>query len=129
LLGGFITSISGASDYFDRGFITYSNEAKIELLGVSAQAIETFGAVSDVVAREMAEGALKHSRANVSISITGIAGPTGGTPHKPVGTVYIACAIPEGVKVKHFKFDGNREEIRRQSVEAALVLLWEEIQT
>jgi nicotinamide-nucleotide amidase len=129
LLGGFITSIPGASEYFDRGFITYSNEAKTELLDVPPEDIATFGAVSDVVAKKMAEGALKRSQAHVSVSITGIAGPTGGTSHKPVGTVYIACATPKGTRVEHFKFEGGREEIRRKSVEAALVLLWEETQT
>lgn len=128
LLAGRITSVSGASEYFDRGFITYSNESKVEILGVSPDSINTHGAVSETVALEMAEGALKRSGTDVSISITGIAGPTGGSPEKPVGTVYIACATPEGSVVEHHIFNGSREEIRNRSVESGLRLLWRTIQ-
>jgi nicotinamide-nucleotide amidase len=128
LLAGRITKVPGASEYFDRGFITYSNESKIELLGVSPVNIEKLGAVSDVVALEMAEGAIRASAANVAISITGIAGPTGGSREKPVGTVYIACVTPEGTVVERYNFTGSREEIRNQSVDAALALLWKKIQ-
>lgn len=128
LLAGKITDIPGASDYFDRGFITYSNESKIELLGVSATNIEKFGAVSDVVALEMAEGAIRASRADVALSITGIAGPTGGSPEKPVGTVYIACITPKGAVVERYNFGGSREEIRNRSVDSALMLLWKRMQ-
>ncbi|MGC8720922.1 MAG: CinA family protein, partial [Thermodesulforhabdaceae bacterium] len=109
-------------------FITFSNESKIELLGVSPANIEKLGAVSDVVALEMAEGAIRASAANVAISITGIAGPTGGSREKPVGTVYIACVTPEGTVVERYNFTGSREEIRNQSVDAALALLWKKIQ-
>ncbi|MCX7822754.1 MAG: CinA family protein [Syntrophobacterales bacterium] len=128
LLAGRITAVPGASEYFDRGFITYSNESKIEILGVSSESIKTYGAVSDIVAREMAEGALKRSNAEVSISITGIAGPTGGSLEKPVGTVYIACATFKNSVVERYNFTGSREDIRNKAVEAGLELLWRKIQ-
>lgn len=129
LFSSMITSVPGASEYFDRGFVTYSNESKVEILGVSREAIETYGAVSDVVAKEMAEGALRRSTAHVSIGITGIAGPTGGSPEKPVGTVYIACSISgKDCVVRRYNFKGSREDIRNASVKAGLELLCLRIQ-
>ncbi|MBN1684835.1 MAG: CinA family protein [Gammaproteobacteria bacterium] len=121
MVGEIMTSISGASMWFDCGFITYSNESKIKLLKISRQSIQQFGAVSEQVAREMAEGALKHSLAQISLAITGIAGPAGGTKEKPVGTVWFAWAG------KNFKtrsicqhFTGDREQIRTLATEFSL---------
>jgi len=121
-----ITSVAGSSAWFDRGFVTYSNDAKIEMLDVSAETLEKFGAVSEETASEMALGALKHSKAQIAISITGIAGPDGGTPEKPVGTVCFVWAgtnIPVTIKTK--KIGGNRQQIRHLSVETALTELLE----
>ena len=111
-----ITSVAGSSAWFDRGFVTYSNLAKIEMLEVSSQTLEKFGAVSEQTAREMSQGALKNSHANIVGSITGIAGPDGGSIEKPVGTVCFAWGktdSPFTTTTKHFK--GNRDEIRQQS--------------
>jgi nicotinamide-nucleotide amidase len=116
-----LTDIPGCSAWFDRGFITYSNDAKETLLMVPSTTLSTQGAVSEETALAMADGALKNSRANVSLSITGLAGPTGGSKHKPVGTVWIACAgagLP--TQAKHYFFQGNRQAIRHQSVFMAL---------
>jgi nicotinamide-nucleotide amidase len=116
-----VTSVSGSSDWFERGFVTYSNDAKREMLGVRAETLDRFGAVSEETAREMALGALAASRAQLAVAITGVAGPTGGTPAKPVGMVCLAWASQEGAVdavTKHFS--GDREEVRRQSVICAL---------
>ena len=111
-----ITSVAGCSAWFDRGFVTYSNQAKIDMLGVSTQTLETFGAVSEETAREMAFGALKHSQAHIAGSITGIAGPDGGTADKPVGTVCFAWAeINQPTITLTKNFDGNRKKIRQQA--------------
>jgi len=116
-----ITSISGSSHWFDRGFVTYSNDAKQEMLGVSSQSLVLFGAVSEPVALEMAQGALLHSRADCSIAITGVAGPTGGTVEKPVGTVWTAWADRYGsVRAQQGFFEGDRETIRLQAAIMAL---------
>ena len=116
-----ITSVPGSSDWFDRGFVTYSNEAKRELLGVRASTLSRHGAVSEETAREMASGALARSRAQIAIAVTGIAGPAGGTPEKPVGTVCFAWARENGVMRSAVRrFGGGRERVRRQSVAAAL---------
>jgi len=116
-----VTSVAGSSEWFERGFVTYSNEAKKELLGVRARTLSSHGAVSEETAREMASGALARSRAQVAIAVTGVAGPGGGTRSKPVGTVCLAWSrkkrTPESV-VRHFR--GSREAIRRQSVAFAL---------
>ncbi len=112
----FVTAIAGSSAWFDRGFVAYSNQAKIEMLGVSSQTLERFGAVSEQTATEMALGALKNSQAQISGSITGIAGPDGGTEDKPVGTVFFAWTgldIPPTTMA--FTFKGNRQEIRQQA--------------
>jgi nicotinamide-nucleotide amidase len=111
-----VTSIAGSSTWFDRGFVTYSNQAKIEMLGVSSKTLETYGAVSEQIANEMAVGALKSSQAQLTGSITGIAGPEGGTAEKPVGTVCFAWAEankPTFTSTKYFQ--GNRQEIRQQA--------------
>ena len=116
-----ITNISGSSAWFDRGFVTYSNEAKQELVGVNSDTLIAHGAVSRQVAMEMALGGVKHSQANIAVSVTGIAGPDGGTPGKPVGTVWIGWASQhKTVKAEHFQFEGDRYEVRLASVEQAL---------
>jgi nicotinamide-nucleotide amidase len=116
-----ITAISGSSEWFDRGFVTYSDAAKQEMLGVSPDTLARFGAVSEQTAREMAEGALARSRADVAVSITGIAGPTGGSAAKPVGTVCFAWALADrNVRTTTRHFDGDRIEVRRESVLFAL---------
>ena len=116
-----ITRISGSAKYFDRGFVTYSNTAKREMLAVSAQALKRFGAVSEQVAREMATGALKKCTADIAVSVTGIAGPTGAAPGKPVGTVWFAWAARGGpVQSRQFLFKGGRVAVRTQTVGVAL---------
>ena len=117
LLAKNITDESGSSSWFDCGFITYSNESKIRMLGVNKESIEEFGAVSREVAQEMAIGVQKNSRAVFSISITGIAGPNGGSPEKPVGTVHICFAFKENI-LKDYKLElsGERSSIREQTV-------------
>jgi nicotinamide-nucleotide amidase len=116
-----VTMCKGSSSHFERGFVTYSNLSKTEMLGVSEETLETFGAVSEETAREMATGALQHSNAQISAAITGIAGPDGATPGKPVGTVCFAWATIEGVvKSETRHFDGDREAVRLQSVVTAL---------
>lgn len=116
-----VTAVSGSSQWFDRGFVTYSNAAKQEMLGVSAALLAQFGAVSEPVAKAMAEGALQHSAATVSIAVTGIAGPAGGSSDKPVGTVCFAWAQigKETVTVTEH-FHGDRAAIRQQTIQFAL---------
>lgn len=119
-----VTSIAGSSEWFDRGFVTYSNAAKEDLLGVQPITLETFGAVSEQTAREMAEGALRFSQAEISLAITGIAGPSGGSVDKPVGMVWIACAALEQKTItKLFQFSGNRIEIREQAIICSLEMI------
>ena len=116
-----LTAIAGSSAWFERGFVTYSNAAKEEMLGVSAETLARHGAVSEQVAKEMARGALTHSHASIALAVTGVAGPTGGSAEKPVGTVCFAWAgagLAERAETRHFA--GDRESIRRQSVEYAL---------
>jgi len=118
-----ITDLSGSSAIFERGFVTYSNTAKQDMLGVSRSTLEAFGAVSEQVVAEMALGALKHSNADISLAISGIAGPGGGTPEKPVGTVCFGWAISQTQGKAHTDtayFDGDRDLIRQQAVEYAL---------
>jgi nicotinamide-nucleotide amidase len=125
LIGGLLTEIPGSSDVLDRGFIVYSNRAKSDLLGVPGDLIADQGAVSEAVARSMAEGAVENSNAHMAVSVTGVAGPGGGTKFKPVGLVHIAAAR-EGRSILHeaHRFgDIGRSEIRLASVEAALLLL------
>ena len=116
-----VTEISGSSGWFDRGFVTYANAAKVEMLGVQQGTLDEYGAVSERTVREMAEGALQHSHAHVAVAISGIAGPTGGTPEKPVGTVWFAWSLRNGgtnAQVHHLS--GTRAEVRVQSVHIAL---------
>jgi nicotinamide-nucleotide amidase len=116
-----VTAIAGSSAWFDRGFVTYSNAAKESMLGVAGATLAAHGAVSVEVAREMAAGALAHSQAQVAVSITGVAGPGGGTPAKPVGMVCIGWALAGGlVLARVHRFAGDRAEVRRQSVVSAL---------
>jgi nicotinamide-nucleotide amidase len=122
MLSAALTDIPGSSAFFDRGFVTYSNEAKMEMLGVPESTIFAHGAVSAETARAMAEGALRSSRATLAVSITGIAGPEGGSAEKPVGLVWFGYAYGPGKlsKTEHRLFSGNRAAIRTQAVEAAL---------
>jgi nicotinamide-nucleotide amidase len=126
LISALITSIPGASDIYERGFVTYSNDAKSELLGVSRESLDEFGAVSMQVAIEMATGGLTHSQANACVAVTGIAGPGGSDEHKPVGLVYIAVAndFEEGAFGEEFRFDEHsRDSIRNEAAKAALEML------
>lgn len=120
LIAGACTELSGSSDWFERGFVTYSNAAKHGLLGVPALLIEQHGAVSEPVARAMASGALAHSPAQLAVAVTGVAGPTGGSADKPVGTVWFGWATPEGVFTEHQRFDGDRAAVRQATVRHAL---------
>jgi nicotinamide-nucleotide amidase len=125
LVAALLTEISGSSAVVERGFVTYSNEAKTELIGVPADLIAAHGAVSEPVARAMAEGALSHSRADVAVGITGVAGPSGGTPAKPVGLVHFGLAR-EGAATVHLERrygEVGREAVRQRAVEDALSLL------
>jgi nicotinamide-nucleotide amidase len=125
LVAGAICSIAGSSDVFERGFVTYSNRAKQELLGVPGDLIADLGAVSEPVARMMAEGALEASNAHLAVAITGVAGPTGGTPLKPVGTVHIATARSNQPihHEEHFFEEDTREGVQLGAVQAALQMM------
>lgn len=119
-----LTAIAGSSGWFDRGFVTYSNQAKIEMLGVPAATLATHGAVSEATAAAMALGALRHSHADWALAISGVAGPGGGSPSRPVGTVCFAWAGPDGrVETDTRHFPGNREAVRAQSVGHSLACL------
>jgi nicotinamide-nucleotide amidase len=121
-----VTDIPGSSAWFDRGFVTYSDAAKQEMLAVSAAGLAEHGAVSAEVVREMALGALANSRADVAVAVSGIAGPDGGSEEKPVGTVFFAWSLREGEPlVQRLQFAGDREEVRHQSVRVALERLLE----
>ncbi len=120
LLAGKILNVSGASDVYNEGHITYSNEAKERILGVNHKTLELFGAVSSETAGEMAEGAAKAAKAEIGLSTTGIAGPGGGTPEKPVGLIYLGCYFDGQVHTRKCNFSGNREENRRDAVNASL---------
>jgi nicotinamide-nucleotide amidase len=120
-LGAVLTSIPGSSLWYERGFVSYSNMAKREMLGVKTETLTRHGAVSEPTARAMAEGALAHSHADLTVAITGIAGPAGGTPEKPVGTVCFAWAArKQPTQSRTQRFSGDREAVRRQAVMAAL---------
>lgn len=120
LIAACCTDLAGSSQWFERGFVTYSNAAKTELLGVDAARIDQHGAVSEPVARAMAQGALQHSKAQVAVAVTGIAGPSGGSADKPVGTVWLAWATPEGVSAELQQFAGDRAAVRSATVVHAL---------
>ena len=120
LIAACCTSLSGSSDWFERGFVTYSNTAKTEQLGVPATLIEAHGAVSEPVARAMALGALAHSWARASIAVTGVAGPTGGSPEKPVGLVWFGWALGDQAWTECRHFDGDRDAVRTATVRHGL---------
>jgi nicotinamide-nucleotide amidase len=121
LISAACTSVAGSSDWFERGFVTYSNAAKVDLLGVPAMLIDAHGAVSEEVARAMAEGALKRSKAQVSVAVTGVAGPGGGSAAKPVGTVWMAVSTAGGsTTAQLLQLAGDRAAVRRQTLVCAL---------
>ena len=122
-----ITNVSGASDYFLGGVVTYSNQAKMDLLTVPAEVLAARGAVSSETARAMAVGVAEIFHADIGLSVTGIAGPMGGTPQKPVGTVYLGLAMPQRVQTRHHLFHGSREQIKTLSAETALDWLRREL--
>lgn len=122
-----ITDIAGSSAWFERGFVTYSNAAKAQMIGVEQQVLERHGAVSEPVVSQMAQGALTAAHASYAVSISGIAGPDGGSEFKPVGTVWFGFASREGgVVTRHECFSGDREAVRRQATVYALQTLWQQ---
>lgn len=123
LIAHTLTNISGSSDYFDRGIVSYSNRAKTELLGVPETMLKEHGAVSEEVAKAMAEGVRKKSNADIGLATTGIAGPTGGTKEKPVGLVHIAISTADSTEVKRFQSSGNRLQNKENTCNAALTML------
>jgi nicotinamide-nucleotide amidase len=123
LIAGACTDLSGSSNWFERGFVTYSNAAKTELLGVDSALIAAEGAVSEAVARAMAEGAVAHSQAQVAVAVTGVAGPTGGSAEKPVGTVCFGWSVAGRVHTERRRFDGDRAAVRAATVQHALQTL------
>lgn len=129
LIAATCTELAGSSHWFERGFVTYSNAAKCELLGVDAALIERHGAVSEAVVCAMAVGALVHSHARAAIAVTGVAGPSGGSTEKPVGTVWLAWATPSGVISERKHFGGDRSAVRQATVQHALNRLIELLQT
>ena len=127
LLAGCLLNVSGASAVYGEGHITYANEAKEKILGVSHETLEKYGAVSPETAFEMAAGAARSAGADAALVTTGIAGPGGGTPEKPVGLVYIGCFLNGRIRVEECHFQGSRSDIRQAAVERAVALLWEEL--
>ena len=125
LIAGACTELSGSSVWFERGFVTYSNAAKTEMLGVDADLIARVGAVSEAVARAMAQGALAHSHAQIALSVTGVAGPTGGSLDKPVGTVWFGWSIDGQLHAEMRRFPGDRAAVRAATVRRALQRLLE----
>ena len=129
LIAACCTGLSGSSDWFERGFVTYSNAAKTEQLGVPAALIEAHGAVSEPVARAMALGAVAHSRAQASVAVTGVAGPTGGSADKPVGLVWFGWAVGEQAWTECRRFDGDRDAVRAATVRHGLQGLLQRLAT
>ena len=125
MIASAITNVSGASGFFGAGVVTYSNEAKAKLIGVNKETLDKYGAVSEQTAKEMAEGVLMLGEADVAVAVTGIAGPTGGTVEKPVGLVYIGVSGKYGTVAFKNNFTGNRDEVRRQTVERAFELVYD----
>ena len=128
LIAAACTDLAGSSQWFDRGFVTYSNAAKTEMLGVDAALISQFGAVSEPVATAMAQGAVKHSAAQAAVAVTGIAGPTGGSDEKPVGTVWIAWYVNGQTSTQLCHFEGDRTTVRALTVQQALKGLVERLE-
>ena len=129
LIAKTFTDLAGSSEWFERGFVTYSNAAKNDMLAVPASLIEDYGAVSEAVATAMASGALRHSKADYSIAVTGVAGPGGGSDDKPVGTVWIAVASAEQMVARRYQFDGDRQAVRVATMQTALELLLDLVST
>ena len=128
LISATLVDVAGASAVLNQAYVTYANEAKQSLVGVKAETLEAYGAVSEQTAREMAEGGAKAANADAALAVTGIAGPDGGTAEKPVGLVYIGCRVNGNTVVERNVFSGNRREVREQSVGAALALLKRQLQ-
>ena len=128
LISATLVDVAGASAVLNQAYVTYANEAKQSLVGVKTETLEAYGAVSEQTAREMAEGGAKAANADAALAVTGIAGPDGGTPEKPVGLVYIGCHVNGNTVVERNVFSGNRREVREQSVGAALALLKRQLQ-
>ncbi len=120
LIAAACTALAGSSDWFERGFVTYTNEAKAQMLGVDAALFGRVGAVSEEVARAMVHGALAHSPAQLAVAVTGIAGPSGAVPGRPVGTVWLAWGTPSGVFAERLQLSGDRDAVRGATVVAAL---------
>ena len=120
LIGSIITNVPGVSSYYKEGIVTYSNEAKMKYLGVKEETLKEFGAVSYETAKEMAEGALKNTGADIAVAVTGIAGPDGGTAEKKVGLVYISVADKDNTVVEKFQFTGDRQKVRRLAAKNAI---------
>ena len=129
LIAGACTDLAGSSNWLERGFVSYSNAAKTDLLGVDPAMIARHGAVSEPVARAMAQGALQHSKAQCALAVTGIAGPGGGSADKPVGTVWFAWATPQGVRSEMQRFAGDRAHVRSATVQHSLAVLLGLVQT
>lgn len=127
LIAATLINVSGISAYFQEGYITYSNDAKVKLLGVDRNVIDTFGVVSSETAFAMAKCASEKANTNIALSVTGVAGPDGGTKDCPVGTVYIGCCLNGDVTVEHHVFSGDRQEVRQAAVQQALKILIERI--
>jgi nicotinamide-nucleotide amidase len=128
LIAGYLTAIPGSSDIFDRGYTTYSNDSKIEMLNVPANMILSYGAVSRNVAIAMSEGALNNAPVQLTVAVTGVAGPSGGTVKKPVGTVHIACSrMGKATITKCHLFNGNRDQIRESTVKEAINMMLKQI--
>ena len=125
LIGGRLTSVPGSSAYFSGGVIAYSNDVKMSLLGVPMGLLDSEGAVSGLVVEAMAMGVVMAAAADCGIAVTGVAGPDGGTADKPVGTVWVGVALPSGASSRQYNFDGNRKEVREQTVNAPLELFIE----
>lgn len=128
LIAGACTDLAGSSQWFERGFVTYSNAAKTDMLDVDAALIAKFGAVSEQVAAAMAQGAVKNSKAQVSVAVTGVAGPTGGSPEKPVGTVWIGWCVNGQISAELYHFEGDRAMVRALTVQQALQGLVERLE-
>ncbi len=129
LIAKSLTDLAGSSDWFERGFVTYSNVSKSEMIEVPESVIGEYGAVSEAVANAMASGALRNSAADVSVAVTGVAGPAGGSADKPVGTVWIAVASGKHAIAKKYQFDGDREAIRTATMISAIELMLQHLET
>jgi len=128
MIASMLVNIPGISEFFQEGYVTYSNDAKVKMIGVDRTLIDTYGVVSGEVAENMAISAAKTAGTDAALSVTGVAGPDGGTDDCPVGTVYIGCFLNGQTTVEHHIFVGNRQEVRNQAANRAMMMLMEEIQ-